>query len=142
MDYSYIIIPIIVGITSQALKLITDGVKGNLDIKNMFESYGGMPSTHTAFSVSITTLIGLKLGFDSAVFGAALVFTVLIMRDAASFRNILGRQAIIINKFIKALPANEKKNISFFKERIGHTYLEVGAGAILGIGLTYILSLI
>ena len=66
MDYSYIIIPIIVGITSQALKLLTDGVKGNFDLKNLFINYGGMPSSHTAFSVSIATPVGLRLGFGSA----------------------------------------------------------------------------
>ena len=142
MDYSYIIIPIIVGITSQALKLITDGVKGNLDIKNMFESYGGMPSTHTAFSVSITTLIGLKLGFDTAIFGAALVFTILIMRDASAFRGLLGQQAKVFNLFIDTLPEKEKKSVPKFRERMGHSYLEVFAGAVWGIGLTYFLSLL
>ena len=84
MDYSYIIIPIIVLITSQALKLATDGIKGNFDLRNLFISYGGMPSSHTAFSISITTLIGLRIGFDTSIFAMALVFTLLIMRDAVS----------------------------------------------------------
>ena len=61
MDYSYIIIPLIVGITSQVLKLLTDSVRGNFDLKNLLISYGGMPRAHTALATSITTLVGLGL---------------------------------------------------------------------------------
>jgi len=103
MDYSYIIIPIIVLITSQVLKLLTDGIKGNFDLKNLFESYGGMPSAHTAFAVSITTLAGLRVGFDAPIFAIALVFTLLIMRDAVAFRGLLGKQAKVFNQLIKTV---------------------------------------
>ncbi|MAF13948.1 MAG: acid phosphatase [Parcubacteria group bacterium] len=142
MDYSYIIIPIIVGITSQALKLFTDGIKGNFDIKNLFSSYGGMPSSHTAFSISIATLVGLRLGFDSAIFAVALIFTVLIMRDAVAFRGILGQQAQLFNQLVKKLPASEKKQSPHFRERMGHSVLEVLGGVVWGIGLTYFLNLL
>ena len=94
MDYSYIIIPLIVVVSSQVIKLLTDGIKGNFDFRNIFISYGGMPSGHTAFSVSITTMIGLDYGFNAPLFAVALVFTILIMRDAVSFRNLLGNQAM------------------------------------------------
>lgn len=142
MDFSYIIIPIIVLITSQALKLLTDSIKGNFDLKNLFSSYGGMPSSHTAFSVSIATLIGLRLGFDSPLFATALVFTLLIMRDAVAFRGLLGKQARVFNRFIATFPEKEKKDVPCFRERLGHSYLEVLAGAIWGIGLTYFLNLL
>ncbi|MCX6743202.1 MAG: divergent PAP2 family protein, partial [Candidatus Parcubacteria bacterium] len=99
MDLSYIIIPFIVLITSQVLKLLTDGIKGNFDLKSMLTSYGGMPSSHTSFAISITTLVGLRQGVDSPLFAVALVFTLLVMRDATSFRNLLGRQARIFNKY-------------------------------------------
>lgn len=141
-DYSYIIIPIIVGITSQVLKLITDGVKGNFDFKNLFISYGGMPSAHTAFAVSVTTLVGLKIGIDSPIFGVALIFTILIMRDAVAFRNILGSQGRLLNKMMRRLPALETADIPKFRERMGHSGLEVTVGAGLGIALTYILNLL
>ena len=142
MDLSYIIIPIIVVITSQTLKLLTDGIKGNFDLKNMLLSYGGMPSAHTAFIVSITTLVGLRQGFDSAIFALALVFTLIVMRDAVGFRNILGRQAQVFNKVIEQLPETEKKSMPRFREVMGHSVLEVSAGAIWGIFLTYFLSLL
>ncbi|MFA6322341.1 MAG: divergent PAP2 family protein [Candidatus Buchananbacteria bacterium] len=142
MDFSYIIIPIIVLISSQALKLLTDGIKGNFDLKNFFISYGGMPSSHTAFAVSITTLMALRQGLDSPIFGVALIFTLLVMRDATSFRNLLGRQARLLNKYIDSLTAKEKTHFTKFQERMGHTYLEVLGGLIWGITLTYYLSLL
>ena len=142
MDLSYIIIPIIVLITSQALKLLTDGIKGNFDLKNLFISYGGMPSSHTAFAVSITILVGLREGIDSAVFAVALVFTLLVIRDAVAFRGLLGKQAKVFNTLIKKFPGPEQKNLPLFREQMGHSILEVSGGIIWGIGLTYFLSLL
>ncbi|OGY43400.1 MAG: hypothetical protein A2729_04470 [Candidatus Buchananbacteria bacterium RIFCSPHIGHO2_01_FULL_39_14] len=142
MDYSYIIIPIITAITSQVLKLLTDGIKGNFDFKNLFETYGGFPSSHTAFAVSIATLIGLRQNIDSPIFAMAFVFTTLIVRDALGFRNFLGRQAKILNYLINKLPNGERKNLPHFRERMGHNSIEVLGGAILGIGLTYFLNLL
>ncbi len=142
MDYSYIIIPIIVLITSQAIKLTTDSIKGNFDLRNIFMTYGGMPSSHTAFSVSITTLVGLRLGFTSPLFAVALVFAFLVMRDAAAFRNFLGKQARIFNKIVDKLPPAENKNIPRLRERMGHSVIEVLAGAGWGIAITYFLNLL
>ena len=50
MDYLYLIIPLIVVIGSQAIKLATDGIRGNFDLRNFFITYGGMPSSHTALA--------------------------------------------------------------------------------------------
>ncbi len=142
MDYSYIIIPIIVLITSQAIKLATDGVKGNFDLKNIFITYGGMPSTHTAFAVSITTLVGLRLGFDAPLFGAALVFTLIIIKDAMTFRNFLGKQAVVLNKLRSQLPGLEKEKLPVLREVMGHSFLEVLAGTVWGAAIAYFLNLI
>ncbi|MFA6410339.1 MAG: divergent PAP2 family protein [Candidatus Buchananbacteria bacterium] len=142
MDLSYIIIPVIVLITSQTLKLLTDGIKGNFDLKSMFISYGGMPSSHTAFTVSITTLLAVRQGLDSPIFALALIFTLLTIRDAVGFRNVLGKQAQALNRLINRLPETEKKDLSSFREQMGHSILEVIAGAFWGIILTYFLSLL
>jgi acid phosphatase family membrane protein YuiD len=142
MDLAYIIIPIVVVITSQAAKLLTDGIKGNFDIASILSSYGGMPSSHTAFAASITTLLGLKIGFDSPIFATALVFTLLIIRDATSFRRILGQQNKLFNQLVANLPENKKETYPTFRERMGHSWAEVFVGAIYGIAITWILTLI
>ena len=142
MDYSYIIIPLIVLISSQALKLATDGIRGNFDLKNIFISYGGMPSSHTAFAVSITTLIGLRVSFTAPIFAMSLVFTLLIMRDASTFRRLLGQQAKVFNRFINGLPPEQRKDLPLFRERMGHSLMEVIVGAVWGVGLTFLLNLL
>jgi len=142
MDLAYIIIPIVVVITSQAAKLLTDGIKGNFDIASILSSYGGMPSSHTAFAASITTLLGLKIGFDSPIFATALVFTLLIIRDATSFRRILGQQNKLFNQLVANLPENKKEAYPTFRERMGHSWAEVFVGAIYGIAITWTLTLI
>ncbi len=139
MDLSYIIIPVLTLLTSQVLKLLTDGVKGNFDIKNLFSSYGGFPSSHTAFCVSITTLVGLRYGFDDALFAVALVFTLLIMRDAVAFRNYLGLQGRVFNEMIGLLPEFKSKTISF-REKMGHSIIEVLGGVAWGIVCAVVLN--
>jgi len=62
-----------------------------------------MPSAHTAFVVSVTTLVGLRVGFDDPLFAVALVFTVLIMRDAVAFRGLLGKEAKIFNQLATSI---------------------------------------
>jgi len=142
MGYSYIIIPLIVVITSQVLKLLTDSVRGNFDLKNLLISYGGMPSAHTALATSITTLVGLEVGVDSLLFAVSLVFTVLVARDAISFRNILGKQAAIINRFMAQLPTSQTSDLPRLREQMGHSLLEVAAGALWGGVITFFLFLI
>lgn len=142
MNYTYIIIPLIVVIATQAVKLLTDAIKGNFTLKNLFISYGGMPSAHTAFATSITTLVGITEGFESATFGVALVFTILVMRDASTFRNILGNLAQSFNKLVEQLPKSKQAGLPYFRERVGHSLLEVAVGALWGIGLTWLLYLL
>lgn len=140
MDYSYIIIPIIVTISSQAIKLLTDGIKGNFSFKNIFSTYGGFPSSHTAFVVSLTTLIGLNLGVNTPIFAISLIFTLIIMRDAVAFRGFLGKQAKLFNQLIDNLP--KVSQVPKFQERMGHSLNEVLGGAGYGIIVTYFLNLL
>jgi len=139
MEYKLIIIPLIIVIVTQILKLSIDKIKGNMNLKNIFISYGGMPSAHTAFACSITTLAGLHAGLNSIEFALAAVFTVLIMRDAVTFRNFLGQQGALLNTLVMKLNMKDQKNTPVFMERVGHSISEVAAGAIWGITSSYIL---
>lgn len=140
MEYQLILIPLLVAVLTQILKLSIDKIQGNLNLKNIFISYGGMPSAHTAFAVSVTTMAGIWEGFTSAIFASSLVFTLIIMRDAVTFRNILGNQGKLLNTLVQKLPRAQQKGMPHFLERVGHSASEVGVGTILGIILTSLLS--
>lgn len=140
MPYAALVIPIIVAILAQVVKLSIDKIKGNLNLKNVWLSYGGMPSAHTAFAVSATTVAGLWDGWDSPLFAVAAVFTLIIMRDAVTFRNFMGEQGKLFNHLIERLPRDERHALPRFMERVGHTPLEVFTGAVFGFGITWLLS--
>ncbi len=134
--YSLIIIPILVGLITQVIKLAFDGIPGNLDWKNLFRDYGGMPSSHTAFATSVAAVILLREGPDSAAFAVALALLVIVVRDAVGFRREIGRDAALTNKVAHLVLGNKYDHLP---ERIGHTWAEVIAGFIIGAALSLVL---
>jgi len=140
MRYAPLLIPLIVAVVAQIIKLTIDKIKGNLNLKSIWLSYGGMPSAHTAFAVSVTTVAGIWSGWNSPLFAVATVFTLIIMRDAMTFRNFIGEQGKLLNVLIDRLPPEERKKLPHFMERVGHAPLEVLAGALFGITLTLLLA--
>ena len=122
-------------LVAQTLKVIhTFIVKRRFDFTR-FVGSGGMPSSHASFVMGLTTAVGLIHGWDSAHFAIALCVSLVIMYDAAGVRRAVGKQANILNKMLEDMQHKRKKIITEqrLKELIGHTPIEVFAGAILGI---------
>jgi len=107
-----------------------------LKFSAMFTS-GGLPSAHSAFVTSLATSIGIYEGFGSPVFAIATVIAIIVMYDAAGVRRAAGRQARIINKVTAKMVENFKEFSDEFglqlKEMLGHSPLEVFAGALVGV---------
>lgn len=129
-----IIIPIMVAIIVQAIKLIIDGIPNNLNWQHLLRDYGGMPSSHTAFVSSLMTLVGLSEGFNSAAFALSFALLVIVVRDAVGFRREIGRNAIFTNLVAKKIFKKEKAE--YLNEQIGHYFSEVIAGFLIGAGLS------
>ncbi len=101
-----------------------------------FVGSGGMPSSHSAFVMSMTISIGEIHGYQSTIFALSLGFALIVMYDAAGVRFAVGNQAIILNQMIEDfhLRRKDKKLTEHrLKELVGHTQYEVLVGAILGI---------
>lgn len=101
-----------------------------------FVGSGGMPSSHSAFVMAMTTTIGQIHGFNSTIFALSLGFALIVMYDAAGVRFAVGNQAIILNQMIEDFHMRRKdKKLTEhrLKELVGHTQYEVLVGAILGI---------
>ena len=95
---------------------------------------GGMPSSHSSFTVALATAIGFKEGFDSVIFALSVAFSLVVMYDASGIRRSAGQQAVILNRIVEKLGKEGLTETSKkLKELLGHTPLEVFAGAILGI---------
>lgn len=118
---------------AQVIKLIlTYCTSKKIDFTRLVGS-GGMPSSHTAFVMALSTAIGKLYGWDSAFFAVAITFSFIVMYDAAGVRRAAGHQAKILNIIIEDLANNRPLGNEKLKELLGHTPKEVVAGAILGI---------
>ena len=103
-------------------------------------SPGGMPSAHTATVAALSTIVGLRFGFDSGLFAVTFIFAIMIMFDAGGFRRMVGKQATILNKIVDDVYAKKKVEEEKVRELLGHTPVQVIAGAALGILVALVLS--
>lgn len=123
--------------SAQVLKTLTSYWKhGALNFERLIGA-GGMPSSHTALVMSLAWAVGLQDGFTSSLFAVTLVLASIVMYDAAGVRRAAGKQAKVINKLVRQLRAEHTVRDIRLKELLGHTPLEVLAGAILGISIAY-----
>ena len=118
---------------AQLLKLIITVLKyKKLDFSRLVGS-GGMPSSHSSFVMALAVGIGKVSGFDTSLFAFAIVFAFVVMYDASGVRRAAGKQAEILNKIIEQMKHQQFNLDGKLKELLGHTPIEVFAGAILGI---------
>ena len=118
---------------AQIAKLFTAWYReGTWDYKVMFDS-GGMPSSHTALVVGLTTSIALQFGLGSVYFPLSLAFSLIVMYDAAGVRRHAGKQAQVLNKIIEDMFHGSAISDEKLKEVLGHSPLQVVCGAILGV---------
>lgn len=96
---------------------------------------GGMPSSHSATVCALATATGLIYGGGSFEFAIAVIMAIIVMHDAMGVRRETGIQARVINEMMEAFTnmGREMSPEDKLKEFVGHTPLQVLAGAILGI---------
>ncbi len=103
---------------------------------------GGMPSSHSATVCGLTTSVAITVGLSSPEFAIASAFAIVTMYDALGIRRQAGKQAQILNEMIQVFADMGREEISpedRLKELLGHTPLQVLAGAILGIAIAFII---
>ena len=120
--------------TAQVLKVILVLITSKKLDFSRFVGSGGMPSSHSSFVVSLAVSVGITQGFDSAVFAVCSCLALVVMYDAAGVRRSAGQQAKILNRIAAEWEKGDFSNTEKkLKELLGHTPIEVVAGAILGI---------
>jgi len=129
----FLIAPLVAWAIAQAAKVIYTSMRQRrLNLRVLAET-GGMPSSHAAIVMGLTTAVGKYAGVDSAVFAIALIFSFVVMYDAAGLRRAAGRQAAILNRLVEDLVHMRGMQEQRLRELLGHTPFEVVVGAILGI---------
>ena len=99
---------------------------------------GGMPSSHSAGVIGMSTSVGIIAGFDSLIFAVAIGYALIVMYDATGIRRAAGKTAACLNKMMDDFYHHDLQAAGGkLKELLGHTPLEVFAGAIFGIVFAY-----
>jgi hypothetical protein len=128
-SYAYILAPIVGWIVAQGIKFTLSLRKEGIRWDDLVRS-GGMPSSHSAFMVSLATAVGIENGFFSTSFGIALALTGIIIYDAMGVRRTTGQQTDAIFELAKAQKIKLKTDINISR---GHTPAEVIVGSFIGV---------
>ncbi|MBT3298009.1 divergent PAP2 family protein [archaeon] len=117
---------LLAGIGTQLIKIICIWVKTKQFSWKDFLVTGGMPSSHSAFVISLATILFLQEGFSST-FAVSLVLAVIVIRDAFGVRRTAGEEGMVLINIMKKLKMKQETHFS-----LGHTPLQVFVGSLIG----------
>ena len=125
-------------VIAQILKFFVHLIwKRKVDLR-LFTTTGGMPSSHSAGVIGLSTTVGLICGFSSIEFAMAIGYALVVMYDAAGVRRAAGKQAACLNRIIMDIYKQELKEAGGkLKELLGHTPMQVLVGAMFGVLYAY-----
>ncbi|MDO4295969.1 MAG: divergent PAP2 family protein [bacterium] len=96
---------------------------------------GGMPSSHSSTVCALALSAALCYGVSSFEFAISFILAMVVMYDAMGVRRETGKQAKLLNSILLENPL-KLNGVEFqekLKEYVGHTPLQVVAGAVLGL---------
>ncbi len=133
-------------LVAQLLKCVTGVFKlKKFSLVELLFGTGGMPSSHSAAVCALTTACGIIHGLDSAEFAISAVLAIIVMRDAMGMRREVGKHAKALNVIFEEFFKSERHSEDIKKtqkELVGHTPLQVFAGAGTGVIVALLMSLI
>ena len=133
-------------IICQLIKFIFESLRyKSLKWNRLVNGAGGMPSAHASFTFSLVTSVGLVEGFNSSLFAATLIISLIVCYDAMGVRFESGKQAEVINDMAEVLEKDHKfRKLSFehLKEQLGHKPFEVIMGMLLGVLVSVFFNLV
>jgi len=130
---TYLLPPIVAWLIAQVAKVLLSSIRQRRLNLRVLADPGGMPSSHSAIVMGLTTAVGHHAGWASPGFAIALIFSFVVMYDAAGVRRAAGRQAAVLNRLVQDLVHMRGMQEQELRELLGHTPFEVLVGALLGI---------
>jgi acid phosphatase family membrane protein YuiD len=135
----YLLAPLVAWTVAQAAKVILTSVRERGLNLRVLAHTGGMPSSHSAIVMGLTAAVGKYSGVSSAAFAIALIFSFVVMYDAAGLRRAAGKQAEVLNRLVEDLMHMRGVEEQKLRELLGHTPVEVLVGAVFGLAVGLIL---
>jgi len=134
MDFTYLVTPFLTWLVVGPIKFLITSVRQRRLAFDLVGN-GGFPSNHSAVVTAMATLIAQREGISSGAFGVAITLCFIVMIDANSLRQHVGRQAAAINRLGGAGPG-----VKPLRERMGHTLVEIGGGIVTGILMAFAIN--
>lgn len=126
MDLSYLITPFFAWLVAGCAKFAINTLRAKRLAFDLI-GYGGMPSNHSSIVSSAAAIIAFNEGLQEPALVVALALAFIVILDASSLRQQVGKHAKAINVL------NKDKVEKPLRERMGHTRLEILAGIVTGI---------
>jgi len=136
---TFLLPPLVAWVIAQAAKVTLTSVRERRLNLRVLAVTGGMPSSHSAIVMGLTAAVGRHAGLASAPFAIALIFTFVVMYDAAGLRRAAGRQAEVLNRLVEDLVHMRGVQEARLRELLGHTPTEVLVGAVIGLVVGFFL---
>lgn len=131
--YEAISCGILAAFLAQVIKFFLFTIRNRKINFKIFTTTGGMPSSHSAGVMGLSTSVGIVGGFESLIFAVSIGYALIIMYDAAGLRRNAGKTAACLNKMMEDFYNHDLQAVGGkLKELLGHTPLEVLVGAVLG----------
>ncbi|MEG0880984.1 MAG: divergent PAP2 family protein, partial [Janthinobacterium sp.] len=86
---------------------------------------------------SMATLIALREGIGHPAFGVAVTLAFIVIIDANSLRQHVGKQAAAINRLAGEAASAAHKTL---RERMGHTLVEIAGGLGTGVAIGFLIN--
>lgn len=132
VDLSYAFTPFFAWLTAGSLKFLVNSAKAKKWAFGQI-GYGGLPSNHSAVVSSMAALVAIREGISHPAFGVAVTVAFVVILDAGGLRRQVGRIAAEVNR----LSTTSGSTGAQLRERMGHTSVEIAAGAVVGTAVAY-----
>ena len=133
---TFLLPPVVAWAIAQVAKVALSSIRQRRLNLRVLADPGGMPSSHSAIVMGLTTAIGHHGGLTSPSFAIALIFSFVVMYGV---RRAAGRQAAVLNRLVQDLVHMRGMQEMELRELLGHTPFEVLVGAVLGVAVGLIL---
>lgn len=134
MEFIYLVTPVLTWMMVGPIKFLITSARQRRWAFNLVGN-GGFPSNHSAVVTSMATLIALREGMGHPAFGVAVTLAFIVMIDANSLRQHVGRHAVTLNRL-----HDGKEDYVILRERMGHTLVEIAGGIVTGIGMAHLIN--
>ncbi|WP_294452383.1 divergent PAP2 family protein [uncultured Gemmiger sp.] len=147
LQWNFVLVTALLGsISAQLIKVILNLIIIGRFIPERVWGAGGMPSSHSATVCAMLVATGRYCGPDSSLFAVAVVVSIIVMYDAMGVRRETGEQAKVLNQMLNEWMDEGAQNFPWLadkrlKEMVGHTPIQVLAGAILGVLIGFIVPM-